>query len=129
MAASLGLLSLALVAAGCSVTQAGGEQRWAARAEQWFGAFYTAAATGWTNQAAFYADDVLVDAQGLLGYQGVGRAGVVQAFRDSAQKQPVFVGGRDITDTERWVRTEPVYLSVDGAVDPVRAGSSVDLII
>lgn len=104
----VGLLGAGLMV-GCSPP----EQPWAARAEDFFAAFHEAQGTGVTNAALFYAEDVDVDMRSESGWRYTGRAARVQAMRDSwlASADPDSLG---VT------AEEPIYLSVDGAVDPAR---------
>ena len=104
---AVGLLGIGLMAA-CSPP----EQEWAATAEEFFAAFHEAQATGVTNAALFYADDVDVDMRSESGWY-TGRVARVQAMRDS------WMTSAD-PDSLEVTAEEPIYLSLDGAVDPAR---------
>jgi hypothetical protein len=104
---AVGLLGTGLIAA-CSPS----EGQWAATAEQFFAAFHEAQATGVTNAALFYADDVDVDMRSESGWY-TGRPARVQAMRDS------WMTSAD-PDSLEVTAEEPIYLSLDGAVDPAR---------
>ena len=93
---------------GCSPP----EEPWAASAEQFFAAFHEAQAIGVTNAALFYADDVDVDMRSESGWY-TGRPARVQAMRDS------WMTSTD-PDSLEVTAEEPIYLSLDGAVDPAR---------
>jgi hypothetical protein len=103
----VGLLGTGLMV-GCSLT----EEPWAAPAEEFFAAFHEAQATGVTNAALFYADGVDVDMRSESGWY-TGRVARVQAMRDS------WMTGAD-PDSLEVTAEEPIYLSLDGAVDPAR---------
>jgi hypothetical protein len=106
---AVALLGTGLMAA-CSPT----EPLWAAPAEEFFAAFHEAQRTGLSNTAPFYAPDVSVDMRGCLGVPETtqGRAAWLTAMRDS------WMVDLQVPDT--FVADEPVYLSLGGAVDPVR---------
>lgn len=116
----------ALVLASCAAPA----RPWAGAAEDYFARFREAHAVGFTNLAAFYASDVAVDHGDFTHYRGVGRVPAVQSYRDLWQDVPVSFGD-SCTSTSAGVSTdnrdnteigsdEPLYVSVDGAVDPVR---------
>jgi hypothetical protein len=104
---AVGLLGTGLVV-GCSPP----EQEWAATAEEFFAAFHEAQAAGVTNAALFYADDVDVDMRSESGWY-TGRVARAQAMRDS------WMTSAD-PDSLAVTAEEPIYLSLDGAVDPAR---------
>ncbi len=104
---AVGLLGTSLMV-GCSSP----EQPWAAPAEDFFAAFHEAQTTGVTNAALFYVDDVDVDMRSESGWY-TGRPERVQAMRDS------WMTGAD-PDSLEVTAEEPIYLSLDGAVDPAR---------
>jgi hypothetical protein len=87
---------------------------WAATAEGFFDGFHEAQRIGLSNAAPFYAPDVFVDMRGCLGVPETtqGRAAWVGAMRDSWMV--------DLQAPDSFVPDEPVYLSLGGAVDPVR---------
>lgn len=95
---------------GCSPS----EPQWAATAEEFFAAFHEAQMTGLSNAAPFYASDVSVDMRGCRGVPPTarGRSAWVGAMRDSWMV--------DLQTPGSVVADEPVYLSLGGAVDPVR---------
>ena len=67
----------------------------------------------------FYAPDAHVDKR-FINYEGIGRAGFAQALRDNAQNPPTWTGGRDNSDRIDLVPTEPLYLSRDRFLEPLR---------
>jgi hypothetical protein len=107
-----GSLAVGLLGTGLMVGCSPPEQPWAATAEQYFSAFHEAQATGVTNAALFYADDVDVDMRSESGWYR-GRNARVQAMRDS------WMTSAD-PDSLEVTAEEPIYLSLDGAVDPAR---------
>ena len=117
----LGAALVCGIAAACTARQTPTthEEIWAGRAQEYFAALHHAQAGGFTNLARFYARDAHVGF-GLLTYDGYGRPAAIQAMRDLAQSQPVSVGGRDPADTSTVSFDEPLYVSVDGAVDVSR---------
>ena len=74
---------------------------------------------GITDAMRFYAPDAHVDKR-FINYEGVGRAGFAQALRDNAQNPPTWTGGRNTTDRIDLVPTEPLYLSRDRFLEPLR---------
>lgn len=107
-----GSLAVGLVGTSLMVGCSPSEEQWAASAEQFFAAFHEAQATGVTNAALFYADDVDVDMRSESGWY-TGRPARVQAMRDS------WITSAD-PDSLAVTAEEPIYLSLDGAVDPAR---------
>ena len=105
-------LAVGLVGTSLMVGCFPSEEQWAASAEQFFAAFHEAQATGVTNAALFYADDVDVDMRSESGWY-TGRTARVQAMRDS------WMTSAD-PDSLEVTAEEPIYLSLDGAVDPAR---------
>ncbi len=91
------------------------ESPWAAAAEEYVAALHEASGTGFTNVAQFYAEDADIDWRGLLGYRGTGRARFAQVLRD--QLQPIGPAP-DPRDRVEVTGDEPVYLSLEGAIDP-----------
>ena len=112
---AVGLLGTGLLV-GCSPP----EQPWAAPAEDFFAGFHEAQRTGLSNAAPFYAPDVSVDMRGCRGVAGMtqGRAAWVPEMRDSWMDMLQTPGSM--------VADEPVYLSLGGAVDPVRLDDGWD---
>ena len=74
---------------------------------------------GITDAMPFYAPDAHVDKR-FINYEGIGRAGFAQALRDNAQNPPTWTGGRNTTDRIDLVPTEPLYLSRDRFLEPLR---------
>ena len=87
---------------------------WAARAEEYVNALNAAFQTGFTNTAPFYAQDASFDARFLARSTASGRQAITQSLRDNNQNEE-----RDVHDSTPLTRDEPLYLSADGAVDPM----------
>ncbi len=92
---------------------------WAAAAEAYATALYDAFREGITDAMPFYAPGTHVDKR-FVDYEGIGRPGFAQTLRDNSQFPPVWLGGHDTSDSIDLVPTEPLYLSRDGFLDPLR---------
>ena len=92
---------------------------WAAAAEAYATALYDAFREGITDAMPFYAPVTHVDKR-FVDYEGIGRPGFAQTLRDNSQFPPVWLGGHDTSDSIDLVPTEPLYLSRDGFLDPLR---------
>ena len=92
---------------------------WASSAEEYAAALNDAYRVGITDAMRFYAPDAHVDKR-FINYEGVGRAGFAQALRDNSQNPPTWTGGRNTTDRIDLVPTEPLYLSRDRFLEPLR---------
>jgi hypothetical protein len=95
------------------------ESEWASAAEEYAAALNDAYRVGITDAMRFYAPNVYVDKR-FINYKGVGRAGFAQALRDNAQNPPTWTGGRNTSDRIDLVPTEPLYLSRDRFLEPLR---------
>ena len=106
---AVGIVGTSLMV-GCSPS----ETQWAATAKEFFAAFHEAQRTGLSNMAPFYAAEVSVDMRGSRGVPPTtqGRGAWVEAMRTSWMV--------DLQTPGSMVADEPVYLSLGGAVDPVR---------
>ena len=98
-----GVLALGLAACGSQ------SEPWGAGAEEYLGRLHEAYGQSYTSVMQFYTRDVEIDMRSPLGYEGTGRGGIAHAMRerDSANRMVITVD-------------ELPYLSLDGAVDPVR---------
>ena len=105
--------------AGCRWGPQAETPEWASAAEDYAAALNDAYRVGITDAMRFYAPDAHVDKR-FINYEGVGRAGFAQALRDNAQNPPTWTGGRDTTDRIDLVPTEPLYLSRDRFLEPLR---------
>jgi hypothetical protein len=92
---------------------------WASAAEAYAAALNDAYRVGITDAMPFYAPDAHVDKR-FINYEGIGRPGFAQALRDNAQNPPTWTGGRDNSDQIDLVPTEPLYLSRDRFLEPLR---------
>jgi hypothetical protein len=92
---------------------------WASAAEAYAAALNDAYRVGITDAMPFYAQDAHVDKR-FIHYEGIGRPGFAQALRDNAQNPPTWTGGRDNSDQIDLVPTEPLYLSRDRFLEPLR---------
>jgi hypothetical protein len=100
---------------GVSGCGAGAEDAWARAAEDWIAPYDASWGIGFSNAAAFYAEDVRVDQRSLSWYSGVGSADFIRSTRDVAQEVPTWLGGRDTTGAFEEPPNEPVHVSVDDA--------------
>lgn len=82
---------------------------WGAGAQEYLGRLHEAYGESYTSVMQFYTRDVEIDMRGPLGYEGSGRAGIAHAMRE-----------RDPANRMVVTADELPYLSLDGAVDPVR---------
>jgi hypothetical protein len=118
--AALAACALLLTASGCRLgPQEAENPEWASAAEDYAAALNDAYRVGITDAMRFYAPDAHVDKR-FINYEGVGRAGFAQALRDNAQNPPTWTGGRNTTDRIDLVPTEPLYLSRDRFLEPLR---------
>jgi len=118
--AVVAVAAVALTACGpadapVSPSPSNSESPWAVAAEEYVAALHEASGTGFTNVAQFYAEDADIDWRGLLGYRGTGRARFAQVLRDRLQPIGPAPDPRDRVEV---TGDEPVYLSVEGAIDP-----------
>lgn len=82
---------------------------WGAAAEQYLGRLHEAYGQTYTNVMQFSTPDVEIDMRSPLNYEGIGRARIAHAMRE-----------RDPANRMIITADELPYLSLDGAVDPVR---------
>ncbi len=117
--AALAACALVAAASGCRWGPKAETPEWASTAEDYATALNDAYRVGITDAMRFYAPDAHVDKR-FIDYEGVGRSGFAQALRDNAQNPPTWTGGRDNSDRIDLVPTEPLYLSRDRFLEPLR---------
>ncbi len=102
-----------VLVAGALVAGVGGcgcqSEPWGAGAQEYLDRLHEAYGSSYTSVMQFYTDDVEIDMRAPLGYEGTGRVGIAHAMRD-----------RDPANRMVVTADELPYLSLDGAVDPVR---------
>ena len=82
---------------------------WGTGAEEYLSRLHEAYGQSYTSVMQFYTRDVEVDMRSPLGYEGTGRAGIAHAMRE-----------RDPANRMVVTADELPYLSLEGAIDPVR---------